>query len=52
MEKDSFISDDDLHRFFTVNSQIEVKRAQLRDTLKSKFHAWQQQTIFRMPVHI
>jgi len=52
IEKRSFISDEDLHRFFTLNNQIELKRTQLRDKFKSNFHAWQQQTICRRIVQI
>lgn len=47
IENTSFISDDDLEEFFLLNTQIEMKRAQLREFFKFKYQTWQQQILYK-----
>ncbi|CAF3369529.1 unnamed protein product [Rotaria socialis] len=42
LDSQIFISDNDLHRFFMLNKNFDIKRAQLRDNIKLKFLAWKQ----------
>jgi hypothetical protein len=47
VEKQMFISDDDLQEFSMLNKNFNIKRAQLREMFKFKFQTWKQRLPYK-----